>query len=178
MNRKELESCLAAFLKSNTPMLMILRVFHLMIFSDGTCGQFSSPYLVYYIWCIIYVHLTLISNVRHKIMFMLCPKQVFLFVTYTCNNLVIGGPKFLKVQYTIYFFGANFHISDQKTPKISPLYVIIELPDHAHALRLPVWKMQYCLMIFHLLLMWAFLTSIMIEGWTDANRSPNRLFED
>ena len=29
-------------------MLMIFRVFHLTIFLGGTCGQFSSPYLVCY----------------------------------------------------------------------------------------------------------------------------------
>ena len=70
MNQKELESCLAAFSKTNTQMLMILRVFHLMIFSDGTCGQFSSPYLVYYM--------------RHNYVLLLkfgtkliCPKQIF-----------------------------------------------------------------------------------------------------
>lgn len=44
--QKELEVCLAAFLKGNIPMLMISRLLHSMIFLSGICGQSSLLYLV------------------------------------------------------------------------------------------------------------------------------------
>ena len=78
------------------------------------------------------------------------------------------------------FIGANFCMSDQKSHR-KHLYFLISCDRAARrhpSTSLPVGYVQYCLMIFHLLLIQPFFTSISTEGLTDTNRSLSRPLKD